>query len=58
MIGLEIGAVSIKWVKAEPRGAVQVDIVPAAPAEEGPWWARTAATIGRALADAVGGLAD
>jgi D-alanyl-D-alanine carboxypeptidase (penicillin-binding protein 5/6) len=35
-----------------------VDAVPAAPAEEGPWWTRTVSTIAGALADAVAGLAD
>lgn len=35
-----------------------VDRVPPAPAEQGPWWARTAATVGRALMRAVAGLAD
>lgn len=37
---------------------VVVDVVPAAPGEEGPWWVRTATTIGRGLVDALGGLAD
>jgi D-alanyl-D-alanine carboxypeptidase (penicillin-binding protein 5/6) len=45
--GLFIGAVP-----------VVVDAVPPAPAEEGPWWVRTASTIGRAVIDAVAGLAD
>lgn len=35
-----------------------VDVVPAAPAEEGPWWVRTAETVSRALVDALEGLAD
>ncbi len=43
-----------------PLGSVPVvvDVVPPAPGEDGPWWVRTAVTIGRALTEALGGLAD
>jgi D-alanyl-D-alanine carboxypeptidase (penicillin-binding protein 5/6) len=43
-----------------PLGSVPavVGAVPPAPGEDGPWWVRTAVTIGRALTEAYGGLAD
>jgi D-alanyl-D-alanine carboxypeptidase len=56
--GATVGTLKIQTSGATlGRVPVVVELVPAAPAEEGPWWARTAATVGRALVDVLGGLA-